>query len=54
MANKWLVFLKQWRSKHPKVSMKMAMKSAAVEYRKTKGAGGAKAAKSTKRGKKKK
>ena len=37
MANKWLQFLKQWRAKHPKVSMKMAMKSAAVEWRKAKG-----------------
>ena len=56
MANKWLVFLKSWRAKHPKVSMKMAMKSAAVEWRKAKGAGGAggAAAKSKKRGKKKK
>ena len=54
MANKWLAFLKSWRAKNPKVSMKMAMKSAAVEWRKAKGAGGAKAAKSKKRGKKKK
>ena len=37
MANVWLAFLAQWRKSHPKVSMKQAMKSAAVEYRKKKG-----------------
>jgi len=34
MANVWLTFLKAFRKKHPKMSMKEAMKAAAVEYRK--------------------
>ena len=37
MANVWLTFLSQWRKSHPKVSMKQAMKQAAVDYRKKKG-----------------
>ena len=34
--NPWLDFLKSYRAKHPKLTMKNAMKSAAVEYRKLK------------------
>ena len=34
MANKWLVFLKSYRSKHPSLSMKQAMKAASKEYKK--------------------
>ena len=41
-GNPWLVFLKQYRARHSKLSMKQAMKSAAVEYRKKKGGAGAK------------
>ena len=37
MANVWLTFLSQWRKSHPKVSMKNAMKQAAVDYRKKNG-----------------
>ena len=36
MANKWLTFLKQYRSKHPGMSLKQAMKSASGEYKKGK------------------
>ena len=36
MANKWIQFLQAYRRKHPKLSMKQAMKSAAVEWKKTK------------------
>ena len=39
MANAWLAFLKSWRAKHKGVSMKSAMKQAAVEWRKKKGNG---------------
>ena len=37
MANKWISFLKSWRSRNKGVSMKDSMKRAAVEYRKQKG-----------------
>ena len=37
MANPWLVFLKSFRAKHPKLNMKQAMKQGAVAYRKGKG-----------------
>ena len=33
--NVWLDFLSKWRRSHPKVSMKQAMKQAAVAYRKS-------------------
>jgi hypothetical protein len=36
-GNPWLSFLKAYRSRNPGKSMKEAMKSAAVEYRKKKG-----------------
>ena len=36
-SNPWLSFLKSYRAKNPKLSMKMAMKSGAVAYRKQKG-----------------
>ena len=39
MANAWISFLKSWRAKHKGVSMKSAMKQAAVEWRKKKGNG---------------
>ena len=39
MANPWLTFLKSYRAKNPKLSMKAAMKSGAVQYRKQKGGG---------------
>ena len=32
-TNAWLVFLKQFRAKNPKLSMKMQMKKGAVQYR---------------------
>lgn len=34
MANPWLAFLKQYRKKHPSMSLKQAMKSASSEYKK--------------------
>jgi hypothetical protein len=34
MANRWLSFLKEYRSKHKGMSLKNAMKAASVEYRK--------------------
>ena len=34
MPNKWLVFLKAYRAKHPSLSMKQAMKAASKEYKK--------------------
>ena len=37
MPNVWITFLSAYRKKHPKLSMKAAMKAAAVEYRKKKG-----------------
>ena len=49
MANKWISFLKSWRSKHKGVSMKDSMKQAAVEYRKQKGGAGSSAAEKPKR-----
>jgi len=58
MANAWIQYLGAYRKKNPKMSMKMAMKSAAVEYRKQKGTGskgaGSKKKATGKRGKKKK
>ena len=42
MANAWIEFLKSYRSSHKGMSMKQAMKSAAVEWKKKKGGGGAK------------
>ena len=48
MANKWLEFLKQYRKKISGLSMKMAMKKAAVEWRSAK-----KKAPKAKKGKKK-
>ena len=39
MPNAWLTFLKSYRAKNPKMSMKAAMKSGAVVYRKQKGGG---------------
>ena len=36
MANKWLSFLKDYRKKHPGMSLKQAMKSGSVEYKKGK------------------
>ena len=35
-ANPWLVFLKQFRAKHKTMSMKLAMKAAAKQYKKKK------------------
>ena len=35
--NPWISFLSSYRKSHPKLSMKQAMKSGAVEYRKKKG-----------------
>ena len=49
MANAWIEFLKSYRSSHKGISMKQAMKAAAVEWKKKKGSGAAK-----KKGKKKK
>ena len=37
MGNPWLEFLKQFRKKHPGLSMKEAMKKAAVEWKSVKG-----------------
>ena len=34
--NPWIEFLSSYRKKHPKMSMKQAMKSAASEYKKGK------------------
>jgi len=36
-TNAWLVFLKQFRAKNPKLSMKMQMKKGAIAYRAQKG-----------------
>ena len=36
MANKWISFLKEFRKKNPKLSMKQAMKQGAVAYKKAK------------------
>ena len=49
MANKWIAFLQTYRKKHPSLSMKQAMKSAAVEWKKAKGGGKAKKAKGKKK-----
>ena len=49
--NPWLVFLKQFRSKNPKMSMKEQMKKGAVAYRAQKGKATGKA---KKKGRKKK
>ena len=49
MANPWLTFLASFRKSHPKLSMKAAMKTGAVAYRKQKGKG----TKAKKTGKKK-
>lgn len=38
-GNPWLTFLKSYRAKNPKLSMKAAMKQGAVAYRKQKGSG---------------
>lgn len=51
MANKWLEFLAAYRRRNPKVSMKQAMKSASVEWKKSKSS---KTTKKAKKGKKKK
>ena len=48
MPNKWVSFLNAYRKRHPKLSMKQAMRQGAVEYRKSG------AAKTKKGGKKKK
>ena len=45
--NPWIAFLASYRKKHPKLSMKAAMKSGAIEYRKQ-SAGGKKKAKKKK------
>lgn len=45
-SNPWLSFLKSFRAKNPKLSMKAAMRQGAVAYRKQKG--------SSQKGKKKK
>ena len=37
MANKWITFLKSWRSKHKGVSLKDSMKQESSEYKKSKG-----------------
>ena len=34
--NRWLVFLKSWRSKHKGVSLKDSMKKASADYKKSK------------------
>ena len=54
MANVWLSFLKSFRAKHKGMSMKEAMKKAAVEYRKKKGGAGAAAEKPKRKRRKKK
>ena len=36
-TNPWLSFLAQFRKSHPKLSMREAMKSGAIAYRKQKG-----------------
>lgn len=36
MANKWLDFVKQYRKKHPGQSLKVSLKAASKEYKKTK------------------
>ena len=54
MANAWIKFLQEWRKKNPKVSMKIAMKKAAVIYRASKGKAAAKPAKKSRKAKKKK
>ena len=35
MANKWLVFLKEYRRKNPTLSLKQAMKQASGAYKKS-------------------
>ena len=42
MPNAWLSFLKSFRAKNPKLSMKQAMKQGAVAYKKSKGGKGKK------------
>ncbi len=37
MANSWLTFLKQFRKKNPKLSLKDAMKQGSSAYKKSKG-----------------
>jgi len=54
MANSWLTFLKEYRKAHPSLSMKMAMKQGAVEWRKKKAGKGKKEEKPKKRKTKKK
>jgi hypothetical protein len=48
MANAWIQFLSAYRKRHPKLSMKQAMKSASVEWAKKKG-GSAKAVSKSKK-----
>ena len=36
MANAWLTFLKSYRAKNPKLSMKQAMKQGALVWKKSK------------------
>ena len=39
-VNKWIQFLAQFRKRNPDLSMKMAMKKAAVEWKSQKGKAG--------------
>ena len=54
MANAWISFLKEYRRKNPKLSLKAAMKAGSSEYKKSKKAAPAKKAPKRKgKGKKK-
>ena len=51
MANKWITFLKSWRTKHQRVRLKDAMKQASSEYKKWKSASSSKVKKKSEKSK---